>query len=37
VVDGKRVARNVYAPTQEECEEKLAELIKDMKMEFGIR
>ena len=37
VVDGKRVARNVYASSPEKCEEKLAELIKDMKMEFGIR
>ena len=36
-VDGKRIARNVYAPTEEECEVKLAELIKEMKAEFGIR
>lgn len=36
-VNGKRIARNVYAPTEEECEVKLAELIKEMKAEFGIR
>ena len=36
-VDGKRIARNVYAPTEEECEIKLTELIKEMKAEFGIR
>lgn len=36
-VDGKRIARNVYAPTEEECEVKLAELIKEMKAEFGIK
>ena len=33
-VDGKRISRNVYAKTREECEEKLAELIKQMKKEF---
>ena len=33
-VDGKRIARNVYAPTEEECEQKLAELIKEMKKEL---
>ena len=26
-IDGKRVSRNVYAPTEEECEKKLKELI----------
>ncbi|MGM9684084.1 MAG: tyrosine-type recombinase/integrase [Eubacteriales bacterium] len=36
-VNGKRIARNVYAPTEEECEIKLAELIREMKAEFGIR
>ena len=36
-VDGKRIARNVYAPIEEECEVKLAELIKEMKAEFGIK
>ena len=33
-VNGKRMARNVYAHTEEECEEKLAELIKEMKVEI---
>ena len=33
-VNGKRMARNVYAHTEEECEEKLAELIKTMKAEI---
>lgn len=28
-VDGKRISKNVYAKTREECEEKLAELIKN--------
>jgi hypothetical protein len=36
-VNGKRIARNVYADTVEECEEKLEALIKEMKAEFGIR
>ena len=30
-VNGKRIARNVYASTEEECEQKLAELIQEMK------
>ena len=34
-VNGKRMARNVHAPTEEECEQKLAELIKEMKKELG--
>lgn len=29
--DGKRMSKNVYAKTKEECEEKLAELIRKMK------
>lgn len=33
-IDGRRISRNVYAKTREECEEKLAELIKEMKAEF---
>jgi len=33
--DGKRIARNVYAQTREECEEKLAELIVQMKTEIA--
>lgn len=35
-VGGKRISRNVYAKTREECEEKLAELIKQMKAELKI-
>ena len=31
---GKRVFKNVYAKTEEECEIKLAELIKTMKAEI---
>ena len=34
-VGGKRISRNVYAKTREECEEKLAELIKAMKAEIA--
>jgi len=34
-VNGKRMARNVYAPTQAECEEKLARLIAQMKEEIA--
>lgn len=33
-VNGKRMARNVYANTRDECEEKLAELIREMKAEI---
>lgn len=33
-VNGKRIARNVYAATEEECERRLAELIKEMKKEL---
>ena len=29
--DGKRIYKNVYAPTKEECEEKLQALIVEMK------
>lgn len=32
--DGKKRPRNVYTPTEEECEEKLAELIRDMNREI---
>ena len=28
------MARNVYAHTEEECEEKLADLLKEMKIEI---
>ncbi len=34
-VNGKRMARNVYADTREECEEKLAEMIREMKAEIA--
>ena len=33
-VDGKRISKNVYAKTREECEEKLAVLIVEMKTEI---
>ena len=36
-VNGKRIARNVYADTVEECEIMLEALIKEMKAEFGIK
>ena len=36
-VNGKRMARNVYAATEEECEEKLAQLIREMKREIAAR
>ena len=32
---GKRISRNVYAPTQEECEAKLAALIVKTKAEIA--
>jgi len=31
----KRIAKNICAPTREECEEKLAELIVQMKAEIA--
>ena len=34
-VNGKRMARNVYANTKEECEEKLAVMIREMKAEIA--
>lgn len=34
-IDGKKHARNVYAHTREECEEKLKGLIKEMKAELA--
>ena len=33
-IDGRRISRNVYAKTREECEERLAEQIRQMKKEF---
>ena len=35
-VNGKRMARNIYAPTEAECEEKLAVLITEMKQELAL-
>ncbi len=35
-VNGKRIARNVYAHSEQECEQKLTELIHEMKVELGI-
>ena len=37
IVNGKRIARNIYADSEEECEKKLEALIKEMKAEFGIK
>ena len=34
-VNGKRMARNVYAHTEAECEEKLAHMIREMKAEIA--
>ena len=34
-VNGKKMVRNIYAHTEEECEEKLTELIKTMKAEIA--
>lgn len=36
-VNGKRLARNVYASTVEGCEQKLAQLIREMKQEIAAR
>ena len=33
--DGKKRPRNVYTPTEEECEEKLEELIREMNGEIA--
>ena len=33
-VNGKRIARNIYAPTEAECEEQLAVLNTEMKQEL---
>lgn len=32
---GKRISRNVYAKTREECEEKLAAMIEELKQEIA--
>ena len=34
-VNGKRIARNIYADSEEECEIKLEALIKEMKAEIS--
>ena len=34
IVNGQRMARNVYAKAEAECEEKLATLIQEMKTEI---
>lgn len=34
-VNGKRMTRNIYAPTETECEEKLAQLIAEMKVKIA--
>ena len=34
-INGKRMARNIYAPTEGECEEKLSALIREMKQEIA--
>ena len=36
-VNGKKVTRNVYAHSLEECEEKLAEMIREMKEEITVQ
>jgi len=36
IVNGKRITRNIYAGSIEECEEKLAQMIAQMKEEYGI-
>ncbi|MBQ3228477.1 MAG: site-specific integrase [Clostridia bacterium] len=37
IINGKRIARNIYANSEEECEIKLAELIRETKEKFGIK
>ena len=34
-LNGKRISKNVYAKTREECEQKLSELIVQMKTEIA--
>ena len=36
-IDGSRISRNVYATTREECEIKLAQLIRESKIELAER
>ncbi len=35
-VNGKRISKNIYATTREKCEEKTAELIKQMKKKANV-
>ena len=35
IINGQRMARNVYAKTEAECETKLAELIREIKEEIA--
>lgn len=34
-MNGKQITKNIYAPTREECEEKLKVLIAEMKKEIA--
>ena len=34
-IDGKRISKNVYAATKEECEKKLTDVIKNVNIELG--
>lgn len=36
-INGKRISKNIYAHTEQECEEKLKVLVAEMKAELGIR
>ena len=36
IVNGKRIARNMYADAMKECEEKLMQMIAEMKEGCGI-
>ena len=36
IINGKRITRNIYAGNIKECEEKLAQMIAEMKEEYGI-
>ena len=35
IINGKRISKNVYSKTREECEQKLSELIVQMKAEIA--
>ena len=36
IVNGQRITRNIYAGSIEECEEKLMQMIAEMKEEYGM-